>query len=180
MHISNNNTLYQKSVYSSTAIKQGAAPVSKSFNYSGIELHKDALFSIATPHNGGNASAYYAEDFSEENPYIIVKGKDYNGVEYEERVDIKNVDPKNSSFIEMVALAAYMNDKGKLDSMNFLNVPDTINAGLRTPEKRSYFDKRDYISALENFKEMQLVNKNHESYLILGNQLNALYSWMDR
>lgn len=153
--------------------KVGNIASNSSFIYSQIELHKDALFSIATPENGGSASAYYASDYSNETPFITVKGKDYDGKEYEEKVNIKDVDPKNSSFIEMVALSSYLNDKGKLESMNFLSAPDYANYNQNF-QKRSYFDKRDYISSLESLRDMQLKNRNYDSYMRINSQLKAI------
>lgn len=72
----------------------------------------DMLFSGG---NGTGLSFYikYAEESTEDNPVVITKGVDENGKEFEEKININDINLRNASYVEMSALEAYYNvDKG--------------------------------------------------------------------
>ena len=72
----------------------------------------DMLFSGG---NGTGLSFYikYAEESTEDNPVVIAKGVDKNGKEFEEKININDINLRNASYVEMSALEAYYNvDKG--------------------------------------------------------------------
>lgn len=65
--------------------------------------------------NGTGLSFYikYAEESTEDNPVVIAKGVDENGKEFEEKININDINLRNASYVEMSALEAYYNvDKG--------------------------------------------------------------------
>ena len=65
--------------------------------------------------NGTGLSFYikYAEESTEDNPVVIAKGVDKNGKEFEEKININDINLRNASYVEMSALEAYYNvDKG--------------------------------------------------------------------
>ena len=66
----------------------------------------DMLFSGG---NGTGLSFYikYAEESTEDNPVVIAKGIDENGKEFEEKININDIDLRNASYVEMSALEAY-------------------------------------------------------------------------
>ena len=72
----------------------------------------DMLFSGG---KGTGLSFYikYAEESTEDNPVVIAKGVDENGKEFEEKININDINLRNASYVEMSALEAYYNvDKG--------------------------------------------------------------------
>ena len=72
----------------------------------------DMLFSGG---NGTGLSFYikYAEESTEDNPVVIAKGVDENGKEFEEKININDINLRNASYVEMSALEVYYNvDKG--------------------------------------------------------------------
>ena len=72
----------------------------------------DMLFSGG---NGTGLSFYikYAEESTEDNPVVIAKGVDENGKEFEEKININDIDLRNASYVEMSALEAYYDvDRG--------------------------------------------------------------------
>ena len=72
----------------------------------------DMLFSGG---NGTGLSFYikYAEESTEDNPVVIAKGVDENGKEFEEKININDIDLRNASYVEMSALeASYDVDRG--------------------------------------------------------------------
>ena len=66
----------------------------------------DMLFSGG---NGTGLSFYikYAEESTEDNPVVIAKGVDENAKEFEEKININDIDLRNASYVEMSALEAY-------------------------------------------------------------------------
>ena len=66
----------------------------------------DMLFSGG---NGTGLSFYikYAEESTEDNPVVIAKGVDENGKEFEEKINISDINLRNASYVEMSALEAY-------------------------------------------------------------------------
>ena len=72
----------------------------------------DMLFSGG---NGTGLSFYikYAEESTEDNPVVIAKGVDENGKQFEEKININDINLRDASYVEMSALEAYYNvDKG--------------------------------------------------------------------
>lgn len=60
--------------------------------------------------NGTGLSFYlkYAENSTEEKPMIEAKGVDENGQEFEQVIDINNINPGYATIVEMRALEAYL------------------------------------------------------------------------
>ena len=106
----------------------------------------DMLFSGG---NGTGLSFYikYAEESTEDNPVVIAKGVDENGKEFEEKININDINLRNDSYVEMSALEAYYNvDKG--NSLSYFP-QETGCMGLN--------DRCDLISSFE--KVIQDMNK---------------------
>ena len=106
----------------------------------------DMLFSGG---NGTGLSFYikYAEESTEDNPVVIAKGVDENGKEFEEKININDINLRNASYVEMSALEAYHNvDKG--NSLSYFP-QETGCMGLN--------DRCDLISSFE--KVIQDMNK---------------------
>lgn len=106
----------------------------------------DMLFSGG---NGTGLSFYikYAEESTEDNPVVIAKGVDENGKEFEEKININDINLRNAYYVEMSALEAYYNvDKGN----SLSSFPqETGCMGLN--------DRCDFISSFE--KVIQDMNK---------------------
>ena len=65
----------------------------------------------------GIVGGYHAEVLSVpvfyDNPVVIAKGIDENGKEFEEKININDIDLRNASYVEMSALEAYYDvDRG--------------------------------------------------------------------
>ena len=99
--------------------------------------------------NGTGLSFYikYAEESTEDNPVVIAKGVDENAKEFEEKININDINLRNASYVEMSALEAYYN----VDRGNSLSSfpPETGCMGLN--------DRCDLISSFE--KVIQDMNK---------------------
>ena len=61
----------------------------------------DMLFSGG---NGTGLSFYikYAEESTEDNPVVIAKGVDENGKEFEEKININDINLRNASYLSLI------------------------------------------------------------------------------
>ena len=99
--------------------------------------------------NGTGLSFYikYAEESTEDNPVVIAKGVDENGKEFEEKININDINLRNASYVEMSALEAYYNvDKG-----------NTLSSFPQETGCMGLNDRCDLISSFEKF--IQDMNK---------------------
>ncbi len=100
---------------SSKIIAKHMLPKNEAFSQTSVKVYlktDDMLFSGG---NGTGLSFYikYAEESTEDNPVVIAKGVDENGKEFEEKININDINLRNASYVEMSALEAYYNvDKG--------------------------------------------------------------------
>ena len=99
--------------------------------------------------NGTGLSFYikYAEESTEDNPVVIARGVDENGKEFEEKININDINLRNASYVEMSALEAYYNvDKG-----------NTLSSFPQETGCMGLNDRCDVISSFE--KVIQDMNK---------------------
>ena len=109
------------------------------------------------------ASVFKAESFSSCNPVMLVRGIN-NGDHFEIEIDIRNIDPRNATQIEMFALEGYFRANGKhSDIMRAMTVASLI-LGLGPSNNKfvnaDFFNTRhDFITplqaALENLEKQE-------------------------
>ena len=93
----------------------------------------DMLFSGG---NGTGLSFYikYAEESTEDNPVVIAKGVDENGKEFEEKININDINLRNASYVEMSEKVIQdMNKLGRYDLQMFYmrNMNTYLNASSK-------------------------------------------------
>lgn len=134
-----------------------------SFGNVTLNWGEGAVFAYATP--GGNSfSIYKDENYSSDAPFLRVKGADQKGNSYEERINAKDVNPGNSSFVELMALNAYLVDRGTLKS----------DIGFFPRENADDFAKQNYMSILQEWRDMQQKMGNWAGYKQFSDVCNAL------
>lgn len=76
---------------------------------SGTDMYvcSDALFSICHVPTGETANVYKAENYTEDNPVYIVKGRDINGNDYEQEINVNDINPNKCSYIEVLAWSVH-------------------------------------------------------------------------
>lgn len=104
--------------------------------------------------NGSGLSFYikYAEGSTEEDPTVIAKGVDENGMEFEQIIHINKINPRNATLVEMRALEAHLgvNKNGGLSSLPMH--PSIGDMGLH--------DRADFIDWFEQqIKDMKLLGQ---------------------
>lgn len=132
----------------------------------GITLHwsDDAIFASGTP-DGQSFSIHKADDYSADNPILNIKGTDKDGNSYEQQINPLTVDPENASFVEMMAVNAYLVDIGELDA-------NDVSAYERPTEDD--LEKADYLSAIRKSRDTQYSVGNMVGYHHGANVCNAL------
>ena len=107
---------------------------------------------------------YKDERYSSADPWLLVKGVDQQGNSYEEKINAKNVNPSNSSFVELMALNSYLVDRGALKS----------DIGFFPRENTNDLVKQNYISILQEWRDMQQKMGNWAGYKQFSDVCNAL------
>ena len=98
-----------------SGVQSASEVFGKQQNNSKTYVAENEEFSQTSGGNGTGLSFYikYAEESTEDNPVVIAKGVDENGKEFEEKININDIDLRNASYVEMSALEAYYDvDRG--------------------------------------------------------------------
>ena len=59
-----------------------------------------------------------ADSFTADNPIMLVRGRHGDGTEFEVEVDVRNVNPKNASLVELIALDGYLTNVHRLSKVS--------------------------------------------------------------
>ena len=99
--ITNKNSNASNDSFTSTMCK-----VSDNHSSYKVYMKKDDM--LYSGGNGTGLSFYlkYAEDSTEDNPKVLARGVDENGNEFEQTINVNDVDSRNATVIEMHALEA--------------------------------------------------------------------------
>lgn len=111
----------------------------------------DALFSVCHVPTGETANIYKADDYTEDNPVYLVKGRDINGNDYEHEINVNKIDPNNCSYIELLTWSVHT---GNATPDNYLKL-----SRMRSEAgESSYLDKINYAEiARKLMEEMKTV-----------------------
>ncbi|MDR1842012.1 MAG: hypothetical protein LBQ86_08865 [Holophagales bacterium] len=156
-----------------------------------MALDGKALLSGAFQMPGGGyvgINVYKSENYSEDNPVMLVKGTNADGKPYEVEVNINDLNPRNASLIELFALQCYYVANGKelwpgLDALSALrqqefgNIPglaDSFMNGIA-----DIFTKLDFIPVIKETMEIQHFHGNREGYTHYKNVIDVLLSIVD-
>ena len=141
------------------------------------QLDSTALVSAGMMLPGGgwmNASVFKSENFSEDKPVFIVRGTDTNGTPFEAEVNINNVNPRNASFIEMMALDGYYADKGQ--PLNATRSAAGAMGGIRG--SHDAFSKFDFLPPLQEMMEAQRINGNINGFMQYKHIVDSLLDFI--
>ena len=142
-------------------------------------LDGDALVSAGFAIPGGwlNASVFKSENFTPENPIMLVKGTNTDGQRFEVEINANDVNPRNASFIELMALDGYFASKGQP-----LGASRAAAAAMALKEARATdgFTKFDVLPSLTEAMEVQRKNRNWEAFHHLQHIVDTLTRISDR
>lgn len=132
-------------------------PVSQVASYDKpINLKTNGLFSTGRP-TGESMTVYKSEDYSNSNPIYLVKGTNKDGKEFEQKVNINEVNPTNCSYTEMITLSVHL---GKADTSNIL----ISGLDLSRQECDDYLSKQNFMPSLYYMRECQKSANNLIGY----------------
>lgn len=144
-----------------------------------VQLDGNALVSGGVRVPGGgmmSASVFKAENFSHDNPVMLVKGKDVDGSPFEVEVNINDVNPKNASFIEMFALDGYLAANGKPSSVT--RAAAGAMAANNALSGNNASTKFDFVTPLLEHLETQRFHNNWEAVAWLTPVVDTLLNHM--
>lgn len=135
-----------------------------------FELHisNDEDGEVVSAMCGGDHSitVYKPKDFDPANPVYKAKVWDKDGNVTERMVDVSEVDPRNSDYIDMFAYAGHLSASGECPSAESAFWRSSANQ--HGPDDRSYqdlFRRTDWVGALADAMQTQYQAGNIEGYL---------------
>lgn len=151
----------------------------------GLELTGDALVSSGFRVPGGgwmSANIFKAENFSSENPVMLVSGIDVCGTPFNKEVNIREIDPRTSSFIELLAFDGYSAVNGKPAMTARIAARAVIMQELNGKEFSDFnaFTKLDFAATLRGLKESLHTNKNYETLMWVNSTVEHFFSHFER
>ena len=187
MQISNSN-LFPPIWGSVNSVKENNSPPLNHASGAGFhagQLDGDALTSqsIRLSRNTWiTASVFKADDFSADNPVVRVVGTNADGTPFEEFININNVDPREASFIEMLALDGYNAANGKgvgkfaRAAAAGMQSQDIARGGCGTNWGYGIdaFTSLDMLSPVIQLMNLQQRNGNIEGFMRLQEIVNAM------
>ena len=116
---------------------------------SGTEDSGNALTAVGFP-DGSSASVYKSDAYDSANP----------------NVQINDVDPRNASYLEMLAYTTYSDVEGFTKNAfgDFMNAAGGVNGNI-TYDSDSINEKKDYMSMIKEFMQLQYDSNNLSGYL---------------
>ncbi|MCL2198912.1 MAG: hypothetical protein FWB80_08325 [Defluviitaleaceae bacterium] len=132
---------------------------------------------------GGTMSAtvYKADSFSFRDPVMLVRGVDVCGTPFEREVRINDIDPRNATFVEMLALDGYLVANGKpsgiarLAANAMANQHASSHSGINGQDS-----KYNFVSIIDNHLATIRENGSLNAYFALRPVLDSLMEFAER
>ena len=129
--------------------------------------------------DGGCVTVYKAEGYSAENPIMRVVTRAADGQEHEQLIDPAKVDPASATRTEIDALAAYLVDEKKLDSISALRIGAGAEKGTES-FSTAFAEKKNFYAIAEEMMKMQYECHNFAGYASYQKILSAFDAFMDK
>ena len=132
---------------------------------SGTEDSGNALTAVGFP-DGSSASVYKSDAYDSANPEYRVRYWDKEGNYTDTNVQINDVDPRNASYLEMLAYTTYSDVESFTKNAfgDFMNAASGVNGNI-TYDSDSINEKKDYMSMIKEFMQLQYDSNNLSGYL---------------
>lgn len=116
--------------------------------------------------NDSSASVYKADAFDPAKPEYRVRYWDKEGNYTDTNVQINGVNPRNASYLEMLAYTTYSDVEGFTKNAfgDFMNAASGVNGNI-TYDFDSINEKKDYMSMIKEFMQLQYDSNNLSGYL---------------
>lgn len=113
-----------------------------------------------------SVTVYRPKDFDPANPVYKAKIWDKDGNVTERMVDVSEVDPRNSDYIDMFAYSSHLSASGECPSAQSSFMSSAVDQhGFDDMGFRDLFQETDWVSALADAMQTQYQAGNIEGYL---------------
>ena len=129
----------------------------------GAQLRIDALYSVVKRIPGGwlNAHVFKADDFSQSNPVMLVKGTDTCGSSFSVEINIREINPADASIVELLALDGYFRAQGQDRQIaRTANSALLMDSAFVDNPSFNAFTRFNFAEALTNLVQLQLQQRN--------------------
>ena len=135
----------------------------------------NALTAMGFP-DGTSASVFQADDYNPADPEYRVRYWDKEGNYTDTMVKVKDIDPQNASYLEMLAYTTYGDVEGLTKNAfgNFMSAARGVNGDL-SYNADSINGKKDYMSMIREYMQLQYESNNLSGYL----SYKELYDYMN-
>ena len=135
----------------------------------------NALTAMGFP-DGTSASVFQADDYNPADPEYRVRYWDKDGNYTDIMVKVKDIDPQNASYLEMLAYTTYGDVEGLTKNAfgNFMSAAGGVNGDL-SYNADSINGKKDYMSTIREYMQLQYESNNLSGYL----SYKELYDYMN-
>ena len=135
----------------------------------------NALTAMGFP-DGTSASVFQADDYNPADPEYRVRYWDKEGNYTDTMVKVKDIDPQNASYLEMLAYTTYGDVEGLTKNAfgNFMSAAGGVNGDL-SYNADSINGKKDYMSMIKEYMQLQYDSNNLSGYL----SYKELYDYMN-
>lgn len=126
--------------------------------------------------NDSSASVYKADAFDPAKPEYRVRYWDKEGNYTDTNVQINGVNPRNASYLEMLAYTTYSDVEGFTKNAfgDFMNVARGVNGNI-SYDADNIKEKKDYMSMVKELMQLQYDSNNLPGYL----SYKELYDYMN-
>ena len=126
--------------------------------------------------DGTSASVFQADDYNPADPEYRVRYWDKDGNYTDIMVKVKDIDPQNASYLEMLAYTTYGDVEGLTKNAfgNFMSAAGGVNGDL-SYNADSINGKKDYMSTIREYMQLQYESNNLSGYL----SYKELYDYMN-
>ena len=135
----------------------------------------NALTAMGFP-DGTSASVFQADDYNPADLEYRVRYWDKDGNYTDIMVKVKDIDPQNASYLEMLAYTTYGDVEGLTKNAfgNFMSAAGGVNGDL-SYNADSINGKKDYMSTIREYMQLQYESNNLSGYL----SYKELYDYMN-
>ena len=122
-----------------------------------------------------------AESFSAENPVMLVSGVDVCGTRFEKEIDIREINPNNASFIELLAFDGFSQANGKSSQTARIAARAMLMQELNGKEFSEFnaFTQLDFAGALRGFMESLRTTQNYEAFIWVNSNVEQFFKHFD-
>ena len=126
--------------------------------------------------DGTSASVFKADDYNLADPEYRVRYWDKEGNYTDTNVQINGVNPRNASYLEMLAYTTYSDVEGFTKNAfgDFMNAARGVNGNI-SYDADNIKEKKDYMSMVKELMQLQYDSNNLPGYL----SYKELYDYMN-